>query len=175
VTKPADWAPKTEAEIIRDRAIRSGLTKNREEDFAFLIAARHAGAFGGPSLRKFGTPLTAEERKALGLTGRAVCTREFVDILSEAGLKDPEHAAHALMSTANSALVAERDLAKLATFGPEMKALFRASQMAAGPCPRAAQLDGKIFEPGEADIPPFADCTHPDQCACMYQARLVLD
>lgn len=175
MTQPADRAPQTEAEIIRDRAARSGLIKNREEDFAFLIAARRAGAFGGPSLRKFGTQLTAEERKALGLSGRAVFTREFIDILSEAGLKDPEHAAHVLMSTANSALVAERDLAKLASFGPEMKALFRASNMAAGPCPRAAAMDGKTFDPALATIPPFEDCPHPDQCACMYQARLVLD
>lgn len=175
MTQPAERVPQSEAEIIRDRAVRSGLTKNREEDFAFLIAARKAGAFGGPSLRKFGTPLTPEEREALGLTGRTVFTREFVDILSEAGLKDPEHASYVLMSTANTAINVEAKLSELASFGPEMKALFRASQMAAGPCTRAAQLDGKLFDPCEAAIPPFADCTHPDQCACMYQARLELD
>lgn len=109
------------------------------------------------------------------MAGRAVFTREFVDILSEAGLKDPEHSAHALMSTANSALVAERDLAKLVRFGPEIKALFRASQMAAGPCARADQADGKLFDPATAPITPFEECPHPDQCECMYQARLELD
>lgn len=50
MTKPGDRVPQTEAEIIRDRAARSGLIKNRKEDFEFLIAARQAGAFGGPSL-----------------------------------------------------------------------------------------------------------------------------
>ena len=72
-------------------------------------------------------------------------------------------------------ILARRDLAKLSSHGPEMKALFRASNMADGPCARAAELDGQVFEAGAAPIPPLEDCPHPDQCACMYQARLVLD
>jgi hypothetical protein len=75
----------------------------------------------------------------------------------------------------STTILARRDLAKLSSHGPEMKALFRASNMAAGPCLRAAELDGQVFEVGAAPIPPFEDCPHPDQCACMYQARLVLD
>lgn len=71
--------------------------------------------------------------------------------------------------------ITDPQMAQFAAFGPEMKALFHASNMAAGPCPHAAQIDGKLFDPATAPIPPFEDCTHPDQCACMYQARLELD
>lgn len=51
---------------------------------------------------------------------------------------------------------------------------FNASNMAAGPCSRAANLDGKRFRPEDAPVPPFDDCPHPDQCACMYRAVLTL-
>lgn len=51
---------------------------------------------------------------------------------------------------------------------------FHASPMAAGPCSAAAALDGKRVTPGSARVTPLADCTHPDQCGCMYQAKLGL-
>lgn len=37
------------------------------------------------------------------------------------------------------------------------------------------EFDGRLFDPATAPIPPFEDCTHPNQCACLYQARLELD
>jgi hypothetical protein len=99
-------------------------------------------------------------------------------ILRRMGLRGPKRLGgsssdhlHSI-SAQNTRALAERDLAKLASFGPEMHAEFMASKMAAGPCPRAAALDGKEFRPRKAPLPPFDDCPHPDQCACMYRAKL---
>lgn len=66
----------------------------------------------------------------------------------------------------------ERNLAKYAEMG--LFCEFIASNMAAGPCPRAAKIGGKRFRPAKAPVPPFDDCTHPDQCACNYRATLTL-
>lgn len=63
-----------------------------------------------------------------------------------------------------------RDLAQIGRMG--LFAEFHASNAAAGPCSASARLDGKRYRPGTAPVPPFDDCTHPDQCTCMYQARL---
>lgn len=59
------------------------------------------------------------------------------------------------------------DLAGMGLF-----AKFSPSDMQAGPCPRAASYKGRVFLPSEMEITPFPDCTHPDQCGCMYQAKL---
>ncbi len=71
--------------------------------------------------------------------------------------------------------LAKRDLAKLLSFGPEMRAQFLASNMAAGPCAEAANMDGGIFDPSTAPLPPFPSCPHPDQCSCMYRARFEME
>lgn len=67
----------------------------------------------------------------------------------------------------------QRDLAKFADL--DLFAEFFASNMAAGPCPRAAALHGRRMPASEAPVPPLPECTHPDQCGGMYLSRLALD
>lgn len=64
--------------------------------------------------------------------------------------------------------VHRRDLAKAAEM--DLFVEFLPSNMAAGPCPRAARIGSKRFRPEEAPLPPFDDCSHVDQCGCMYRA-----
>ena len=51
---------------------------------------------------------------------------------------------------------------------------FRASNMAAGPCPRAAEMNEARIPIDQIEPVPFFECPHPDQCACMYQAWLAI-
>jgi hypothetical protein len=51
---------------------------------------------------------------------------------------------------------------------------FRASTMAAGPCPKAEKLNDSRIPIKAAELLPFDECIHPDQCACRYQAWIPL-
>jgi hypothetical protein len=46
---------------------------------------------------------------------------------------------------------------------------FLPSNMAAGPCSAALKAAKKRHDTGTKYLPPLDDCTHPDQCACMFR------
>ena len=50
-------------------------------------------------------------------------------------------------------------------------ALFRLlpSNMAAGPCEHCLKVAGARYSAKDAPLPPFEECPHPDQCACIYR------
>lgn len=158
--------------LITERVVRTGLCKGRESDIRFYIDAYHAGRLNGRDLRKHGTPITAQQKRDLGISYRGILTEEFLDTLNDAGLADPEQAAWTITSSSSCAISNAANLVAISEMG--LYAEFNASNMAAGPCPRSAKVDGMRYRPEKAPIPPFEDCGHVDQCACMYRATLTL-
>ena len=158
--------------IIIERLRRTGLTNERPQDFDFYIAAHQAGQLLGDKPRKIGTAATAEQKRALSIAYRGTLTVEFLDTLNSVGLADPVQAAWVISSSTNTAITSAQQLSSLTSTGHY--AHFEASNMAAGPCPRAAKMNQKRFDPKKAPAPPFDDCPHPDQCACFYRAALSL-
>lgn len=158
--------------IIIERLRRTGLTNERPQDFDFYIAAYQTGQLFGDKPRKIGMPATAEQKRALSIAYRGVLTVEFLDTLNDLGRADPVQAAWVVSSSTNTAISCAQQLSSLTSTGHY--AHFEASNMAAGPCPRAARMNQKRYRPEKALAPPFADCTHPDQCACFYRAALSL-
>ena len=45
---------------------------------------------------------------------------------------------------------------------------FLPSAMRAGPCEAAKLAAGMTLDSTTRHLPPFDDCSHPDQCACMF-------
>ena len=171
-----DRAPKFPdmADVVRDGVLASKLTKGREGDVQFYIAARKAGKLVGGRCRTFGEPLSTEAKREMGLPTRPTLTFEFVETLGDAARADPVAAAWRIAVPVDRHLQNTDCLRKLASMDG-MKAQFLASNMAAGPCQRAAELDDEIFEPHSAPIPPFENCSHPDQCSCSFRARFEIE
>jgi cytidine deaminase len=42
------------------------------------------------------------------------------------------------------------------------------SNMKAGPCDKCREVGRQKYSAGDAPLPPFDGCSHPDQCACMW-------
>lgn len=159
--------------LIGDRVLRTGLTKGRPEDIQFVIEAHRAGKLLGDGLRKIGAGLTAEQKRSRGISYRGILTAEFLEILSEAGLQDPVQCAWVIGSSVTKAVQNAETLQRIGH--ADLYAHFMASSMAAGPCARAALLDGKRFKANQAPLPPFKECGWPDQCGCMYRGTLTQD
>lgn len=157
--------------LIRYALVRSGYTDATDEDFAFYYAAYREGKLNYRDLRKRGSPLTPEEKEELGIKYRGVLTREFWATLNEAGHANPLAACDMISLYATNLLHSRSSLLAALDAGIELLR-FRASPMLAGPCPRAAAMNDKRIPLQDAQLVPFDDCTHPDQCACRYQAWL---
>jgi hypothetical protein len=161
------------AHLIGDRVRRTNLTNGRAADIDFVLEAHKDGKLLGDSLRKVGTPLTAEQKRCRGISYRGILTAEFLEILNEAGLQDPVQSAFTLGMSITTALHNAENLQRIGRAG--LYAHFTASSMAAGPCGRAAALDGKRFRADHAPVPPFQECGWPDQCGCDYRGTLGVD
>lgn len=141
----------TSIEVLRRILVSSGLSWARPEDVDYVIKSFKA--------RK----LAREMWKA----------PEYLAMLNEAGRSDHKEAWHATVRPCHHALACERDLDQARKAGIDTVKL-RASNMAAGPCPKAAALDGAKIAIGRAELLPIEECTHPDQCACLYQSWIGL-
>lgn len=175
----ADDAPKPR--LNRDEAIAhavslSGLVNDQPDALAFYQAtfADHPSRFVTyDDLRKQGDLLDRESLKALGLRANVKLSAQFLATLNELGRADPLGAASVIGLAVSTALCTLRDLAKMQAAGIDSAKLL-ASNMAAGPCDSAAKLDGQIMPIGDCPILPLRGCSHPGQCACLYQARFTL-
>ena len=150
------------------------LTLHREQDFAFYLAARDDdGRISGSDIRKIGNPLSKDRKVEAGINFRGTISREFYATLNDRGRADPIESAHTIASFSNGLLQSHRQLSSISEAG--CFAEFFPSNSAAGPCSSALALSGVRIDPGRALFVPLDDCTHPGQCACMYQARLSPD
>lgn len=163
----------SDAELIGRALQQSGLSDARQEDLEFYEAAARDGALNGRDARKRGRALTKQEKADLGISYRGILSAEFIETLNANGIADPEGAAWQICSHAGQLLRSRDQIMEASDRGISLLR-FRASPMAAGPCPKAAaQNEGRI-PIGAAQITPFEQCTHPDQCACMWQSWLPL-
>ncbi|MEN6450340.1 MAG: hypothetical protein ABFC96_07610 [Thermoguttaceae bacterium] len=159
-----------EIEADTERALRiAGVTRLDVEAIKYFSSFCFAGLAAYKSLIRDGEPMDAETKKQNGLKTRAIIGDRFFSYLTDTGRSDPQAAAHAILSIAGRQYECRRDLQR----GPDpidgdTRLKFFPSNMAAGPCSRAAGLSGKLIDPKTAPILPFEDCNHPDQCGCRY-------
>ena len=168
------WVPPTRldaGDVVAASVLHSGLTKGRPEDVAFYVEAWREGVLNFRDVRKRGTPLTAEEKRALGVKGRAILTREFVETLNESGLADPEMAAQMIAAPAAHRASTANNLHQARQAGMEQEK-FRFGQTAAGHCSYSKRMNGKVVRIDEAVPLPALDCKHPDQCGCRWQSHI---
>ena len=165
----------------RDEAIAyalslSGLVNEQPSTLAFYqnTFSDHPSRFVTYNdLRKQGDLLHGESLKALGLRANVKLSAQFLSTLNEQGRADPLSAAVVIGRAVSTALCTLRDIAKLEAAGMDSVKLL-ASNMAAGPCDPAAKLDGQSMPIGDCPILPLRRCSHPGQCACLYQAQFTL-
>jgi len=161
-------------EAIAYAAKLSGLIIDQPQAVAFYQTAfaHHPEQFVTyEALRKQGDLLDKASLKALGLRANVKLSAQFLATLNDRGRGDPLGAASVIGLAISTALSTLRDLGDMEAAGID-RAKFHASDMAAGPCAAAAKLDGKTIPVSGAPMLPFETCTHPDQCACFYQAWL---
>jgi hypothetical protein len=156
-------------EHIQHIVMTSGLTNERPEDVDFYVDAYESKRLNPRDVCKFGTLLTTEEKAAIGLPVNTIVAREFVSTLNEQGLADPEGTAFKIARAAAHRCHVAVSLLKMRQSGVTL-ARFRASTLAAGPCPHAAKQDGARMAVRKATLLPFDDCSHPEQCSCHYQS-----
>ena len=156
-------------EHIQHIVMTSGFTKERPEDVDFYVRAYESKRLNPRDVRTFGTLLTPEEKAAIGVPANTIIAREFVATLNERGLADPDEAALRIARSSAHRCHVATSLLKMRQGGVEL-ARFRASAMAAGPCAHAAKQDGARIAIDKAAPLPFDDCSHPEQCGCIYQA-----
>lgn len=157
--------------IISDWVVESGLTKERDKDIDFYVAAYRDGRLNFRDIRKRGAPLTKEEKAVLGIRYRGVLTREFVETLNEDGLRDPEISAQLIAQPASHRLSSSQDLRRKTEVGIEL-VRFQFGHMLAGHCSYSKQMDDKRVPIAQAQPLPSPACEHPDQCGCRWQAWL---
>jgi len=173
VARPAKTSPGRD-EVIAYAVNLSGLVIDQPEAIAFYQATfkDHPTRFVTyDDLRKQGDLLDKASLKALGLRANVKLSAQFLATLNDRGRGDPLGAASVIGLAISTALSTLRDLGDMEAAGID-RAKFHASDMAAGPCAAAAKLDGKTIPVSGAPMLPFETCTHPDQCACFYQAWL---
>lgn len=167
----------TQADDVIAYAVRlAGLVNGNPESLGFYRAAfadHPANFVSYVDLRKRGDLLDKDALKRLGLRGNVKLSAQFVATLNEHGLADPLQSAGVIGLTISNAICSRRDLDRKAEAGIELTK-FRASNMAAGPCDHAAKLDNARIRLSDAELLPFGNCPHPDQCACSYQSWLAI-
>jgi len=157
--------------MIEGVLTRSGLANVRAEDIAFYRRALDAGKLNARDVRKMGNPISADEKRALGISYRGILTKEFLDTLNDRGMADPMMAAQIIGRTALSTISSGKSLRSSQEAGIEM-VRFRFGGMAAGHCSFSRKMDGKRVPIGEAETLPAKSCEHPDQCGCRWGAWL---
>lgn len=165
----------TKHELIAYAVNLSGLVNDEPESMAFYqeAFANHPKQFVSyKDLAKKGDLLGQDALRALGLRTNTKLSVQFVATLNEKGRADPLGAATVIGLAISTSICTSLDLAKMASAGIDL-VQFHGSNMAAGPCAAAAKLDGQTIPFTDALMLPLATCEHPDQCACLYQARLL--
>lgn len=164
----------TKHELIAYALDLSGLVNDEPETIAFYqeMFANHPKEFVSyKDLAKKGDLLSQDALRALGVRTNTKLSAQFVATLNNKGRADPLGAATVIGVAISTSICTARDLGKMASAGIDL-VQFHGSNMAAGPCAAAAELDGQTIPLADAPILPLATCEHPDQCACLYQARL---
>lgn len=156
--------------VIGEYVLRSGLTKGRDCDVSFFVDAFSAGRLNYRDVRKIGRALSNDEKRQRGIAYRGILTDEYLDTLNHIGMLDPAGAALDIAGPASSAAYTAQKL--ITAYDMNLWIEFIASNALNGPCQHAANLTGTRQKPSGAPLLPLADCTHPEQCFCFYQARL---
>lgn len=155
-------------EHIRHVVLASGLANNRPEDIDFFVRAFESKRLNPRDVRRFGAIMTSEEKAETGLPANLVLAREFVATLNEQGLENPEGAALKIAWPAAHRCHVAASLLRMKQSGVNL-VRFRASGSGAGPCAHAAKQDGARVTIAQTALPPFDDCSHPEQCSCVFQ------
>ena len=157
--------------FVREAARALGYVR---EDCVEWLAAEIARCFNEGHIdyciRRAGTELSKEEKKALGLRTNTRFSREVASCLTEKGLQDPLRnfettclrIMHGLFHAANKRIYQRMANHKY----PIITGLeFREGHIS--PCKRAQQLNGKIFPIGEQSDLPLTGCDS-EVCYCTY-------
>lgn len=178
--QPADAPAKPVApsrnDVIAYAVHLSGLVNEQPEAMAFYRTtfADHPSRFVSYNdLRMQGDLLDKDALRALGLRANVKLSAQFLATLNERGRVDPLGTASVIGLIVSTALSTWRDLQNMEAAGIEL-AKFHASNMAAGPCAAASDLDSQRVPVSDAGMLPFETCSHPDQCACRYQSWIPL-
>lgn len=167
--------PSVDESVVRYGVVVSGLTRDREQDHAFVLSifrsASKAGEFvTDRHLRYSGALIDKPRLNLLGLRGNVKVSSEFFDILNMAGRADPVNAAGVIVRCVNNALHTLRDLEQMQKFcGEDCDAILLPSNAAYGPCDQAVAFANRCFAARAAPILPLRHCTWPGQCACKYR------
>jgi len=135
------------------------------DDAAFAVVAeatRDVEWVTGLHIRRFGTRLTKEETRALGLRANTIVTQQFAALLTDDGRRDPWLSADTLARMINTGMFSAHYLIE-----PKLRLALRLNDNAAGPCQQARSLPPGA-QAGDCDMLPLRDCSHPDQCFCSY-------
>ena len=166
---------KTEAELIAHAVRHSGLSNATPSDIDFYISAHRTGILNWRDIRKSGRLMSPQDKRERGLNYRGMFTFELWDTLNEEGRIDPVESAGTICAYATGLIRSYDSLQSAKSAGVDI-IRFRASNMAAGPCPKALALNEARLPVSQVEITPFDECTHPGQCACMFQSWIpVLD
>jgi hypothetical protein len=159
------------SDLIAQAVRASGLSKARPEDIEFYVQAHRAEELNWRAIRKRGNPASPGRKQRLGVEYRGILSNEFLDTLNETGLLDPVESANTICRYACGLISTAASIVRARDAGIDLFR-FRASNMAAGPCPKAAALDEARIPLEQIELIPFPECTRPGQCACLYQAWL---
>lgn len=121
------------------------------------------------TLRKSGETIGFEELKENNL-GRIALGRDFYNALNKRGMADPVEAAGSITRLVLKNIISSFEAQNLRDkIGANVPAKLMPSNMAIGPCERATEEGSRSnLTLADAGPLPFDDCTHPDQCACLY-------
>lgn len=153
-------------EAAISRALRiCGVSHCRDSDFTQVAeATRNVEWITGLHIRRYGDKLSKDEVKSAGARGNSIISRQFMDILNDAGRDHPMLAADILANSINLGIASGAYLADRA--GEPLE--FFPSNMASGPCSRSAMIGNCTIARSEADLLPLEGCDRIDQCACRY-------
>lgn len=142
-----------------------GYSLGRPEDVAFARRAMSDQGGEATSLRKAGSVLAKDELRDLGIRSNVIVSREFLEVLTEKGRKDPIRAAQSIASKFLGRRIA-RDRVKrtMAAMGVDCRIKVLPNNMAAGPCPACIDLAKTSIPIQQTPLGPLDECPHPDQC-----------
>lgn len=146
------------------------VTINDGRDVEFVIMAkRQLGSINWRNLRTFGDPLSAQEKRMMGISGRMNVARQFADVLNDLGRADVGHAANVIAQTVEKSMEVIRSATKRrASPIAETPQRLLPSVMAAGPCAAAVSMSQAICPPHPLKLLPLDACDRLGQCGCMY-------
>lgn len=164
------WTGPTDRELI-GRALRiAACTRNGALPF-YLDLYRETSFVPYKDLVRAGPAISREEKAAVGAKTRAIVGRDFFDTLDAVARRFPIDAAVRIANAINVGMRARERLAIVEAVEPGGLVDLIRSTGPAGPC-RAVCETPATARARAASLLPLVDCSHPEQCFCMYAAKL---